>query len=69
MKNIYGILFGFLLCLNAYSIEPVNPDLSPECREILNYLDSIYGNKTISGYNVYVHTPDVYEQTARHGAI
>ncbi len=69
MRIIYGLFWGLLLCFNVYSIEPVNPDLIPEGREVLSYLDSIYGQKTIAGYNVYVHTPDVYEQTARHGAI
>jgi len=68
--RLYAILG--VLCLTAgigSAIEPVNPDLSEEGREVLDYLESIYGENTLAGYNMYVHTPDVYEQTARHGAI
>ncbi|MBD3322096.1 MAG: hypothetical protein GF350_13440 [Chitinivibrionales bacterium] len=62
--SVLLVLFGVVL-----AIEPVNPDLSPEGRELLTYFESIYGTKTVYGYNVYVHTPDVYEQTGKHGAI
>jgi len=49
--------------------EPVNPDLSPAARQVLDYLHSIYGKKVLAGYNVYVHTPDDYEQTGKQAAI
>jgi hypothetical protein len=57
----------FLPCV--LGIEPVNPNLNPAGREVLEYLASIYQTRMICGYNVYVHTPDDYEQTAKHGAI
>jgi len=49
--------------------EPVNPNLSTAARDVLNYLNSIYGKKMLAGYNVYVHTPDDYEQTGKQAAI
>ncbi len=51
------------------AIQPVNPDLTDSARQILNYFESIYGKKVLSGYNVYVHTPDDYEQTGKQAAI
>jgi hypothetical protein len=54
---------------DAFCIEPVNSNLSPTAREVLNYLASTYQTKMLCGYNVYVHTPDDYEQTAKQGAI
>jgi len=49
--------------------DPVNPNLSAEARQILNYLDSTYQKQVLAGYNVYVHTPDDYEQTGKQAAI
>lgn len=54
---------------DAFCIEPVNPNLNPTARQVLNYLDSIYQTKMLCGYNVYVHTPDDYEQTGKQAAI
>jgi mannan endo-1,4-beta-mannosidase len=51
------------------SLEPVNPNLSPSAQRVLDYLESQYGRKMLSGYNVYVHTPDDYGQTGKHAAI
>jgi hypothetical protein len=53
----------------ALGIEPVNPNLNPAGREVLDYLASIDQTGMLAGYNVYVHTPDDYEQTAKQGAI
>jgi mannan endo-1,4-beta-mannosidase len=53
----------------AFGVEPVNPNLSTSAREVLNYLDSVYQKKVLAGYNVYVHTPDDYEQTGKHAAV
>jgi len=62
-------VFALLLSVPAQALEPVNPNATPETRALLNYLDSIYGKKIISGYNVYAHTPDDYGQTGIHAAI
>ncbi len=55
--------------MSAHGAEPANPDLAPEARRLLAYLERVYQHKTLSGYNVYVHTPDDYQQTARHAAV
>ena len=49
--------------------EPVNPNLSPAALEVFHYLESVYQKKVLAGYNVYVHTPDDYEQTGKQAAI
>lgn len=58
-----------VMATRALAIEPVNPQASAEVREVLNYLESVYGKQTLAGYNVYVHTPDDYEQTGRQAAV
>ncbi|MCS7253824.1 MAG: glycosyl hydrolase [Armatimonadota bacterium] len=59
-----------VLCKNAKQIyEPVNPNLSLAAREVFSYLKQIYGKQVLSGYNVYPHTPDDFQQTGRHGAV
>jgi mannan endo-1,4-beta-mannosidase len=49
--------------------EPVNPNLTPEARQVFKYLEATYEKKVLAGYNVYVHTPDDYEQTGKQAAI
>ena len=51
------------------AIEPVNSKLSTTARGVLNYLESVYGKSMLSGYNVYPHTPDDYEQTGVKAAV
>ena len=57
------------LSLSSPAATPVNPRLDPAAREVLDYLASVYGRKQLSGYNVYVHTPDDYEQTGKQAAV
>ncbi|UCD00220.1 MAG: discoidin domain-containing protein [Phycisphaerales bacterium] len=70
-RRLFLIAFTVSCCFlpGAFGIEPVNPNLDPSGREVLEYLASIYQTRMLCGYNVYVHTPDDYEQTAKHGAI
>jgi mannan endo-1,4-beta-mannosidase len=35
----------------VHGIEPVNPNLIPEARQVLNYLESVYGKKVLAGAN------------------
>ena len=60
---------GISFPVDAFGIEPVNPNLNPAARQVLHYLDSVYQTKMLCGYNVYVHTPDDYEQTGKQAAI
>jgi len=64
-----ALLAGLVAVGRTYGIEPVNPNLHATAREVLDYLDSIYQKKVLAGYNVYVHTPDDYEQTGKHAAV
>jgi len=69
-RVVLVLLFaGGSFAADTFGIEPVNPNLNPAAREVLNYLASVYQTKMLCGYNVYVHTPDDYEQTAKQGAI
>jgi mannan endo-1,4-beta-mannosidase len=65
---VLALLTGFLP-VRTFCIQPVNPNLSPTSRKVLEYLDSVYQKNTLCGYNVYVHTPDDYEQTGMQAAI
>jgi hypothetical protein len=51
------------------AIEPINNNISEKARELLTYFESTYQKKVLSGYNHYVHTPNLYEQTGINGAI
>jgi mannan endo-1,4-beta-mannosidase len=66
---VLALLTGFFLPVSTFCIEPVNPNLSPTARRVLECLDSVYQKNTLCGYNVYVHTPDDYEQTGMQAAI
>ena len=63
------LLLAALATATAAAMEPANPNLKPTARKVLNYLESVYGKKMLAGYNVYVHTPDDYEQTGKHAAV
>ena len=54
---------------DAGAFEPVNPKLNASARKVLDYLESVYQKKMLSGYNVYVHTPDDFEQTGKQAVI
>lgn len=53
----------------AWAWQPANPNLCEDGKKLLAYFESIYGKKTLAGYNVYPHTPDDYQQTGRQAAI
>jgi len=66
---LFLVSLGGLACHTSWAIEPANPKLNPQARRVLEYLQSIYGKQVLAGYNVYVHTPDVYEQTGKQAAV
>ena len=46
------IISIFMLSLTvAQAVEPVDRNLIPEARAVLNYLESVYGKKTLAGGN------------------
>ena len=66
---VAAVLVTCAFSRRARAIEPVNPRLSRAARNVLEYLESVYQKKMLAGYNVYVHTPDDYEQTGMQAAI
>jgi len=56
------------ITLNA-AITPSNPDLIPAGREILDYFESQYGSKHISGVNIYPRVANAYLSTGKRGVI
>ncbi len=70
------ILTGFLVLSlggfvmqNGYAIEPVNPDLIKPARDVLNYLESIYGEKTLVGQNKFGEAEEAFELTGKYPAL
>lgn len=68
-RIVAATILALAIPLACTATEPANPKLDPVAREVLAYLDSVYGKKVLSGYNVYPHTPDDYGQTGRQAAI
>lgn len=71
-KVLVAVVFAgccFLRPTDASCIEPANPNLNPAAREVLNYMTSTYQTGMLCGYNMYVHTPDDYEQTGKQPAV
>jgi len=55
--------------LTCFAYDPINEKLSPNAKATFEYLEKTYKTKMLAGYNVFGHTPDIYEQTGKHGAI
>ena len=53
----------------ANAVEPADPDLIPEARKVLDYLESVYGNKTLTGMASYGGWRPIYEMSGRAPAI
>jgi len=71
MKSV--TIGAFVVLIHAASlpaIEPADPDLIPEGRRVLNYLDSIYGKKCLLAVqNSGSAEKDVYEKTGRKPSV
>ena len=50
-------------------VEPVNPELIPEGRAILDYFESIYREKCLIGQNKYDHAEKAHEITGKYPAL
>ena len=68
-RYFVGFALMLLLAAPASALEPANPRLNATARKVLDYLESVYQKKMLSGFNVYVHTPDDYEQTGKQAAV
>ncbi len=61
-----------VLCLAAsaaQALEPVNPDLIPEARAVLDYLESVYGKRTVGGVSGTRNVAKVHEICGKYPAI
>jgi mannan endo-1,4-beta-mannosidase len=68
MKQLFIITGVMLMCGTVRAIEPVDKELIPEARRVLDYLASQYGKKTLSGSTSGVG-PFVHEATGRWPAV
>jgi mannan endo-1,4-beta-mannosidase len=64
---IVSVLAPSPLPLNA--TEPADPELSVEAREVLDYLSSIYGKKTLIGQDKFWEAERFHEATGKYPAI
>lgn len=73
LRHLVRFALGLLLVAGmaapVVATEPANPKLNATARKVLDYLESVYQKKMLCGYNVYVHTPDDYEQTGKQAAV
>jgi mannan endo-1,4-beta-mannosidase len=53
----------------AEAIEPVNPDLIPEARALWDYLESVYGKRTLSGVSGMGNAEEIHEICEKHPAV
>lgn len=69
-RMVCKMMVGMIaLWVYASGIEPVNPNLDNAGREVLNYLESVYGKKCLFGYVDVDEKVATYNATARYGAI
>jgi len=68
---IGGFCLAALVWLGAlaHALEPVNPDLIPEARRVLDYLTSIYGKKTLAGTSGGYNAKAIFEMSGRYPAV
>ena len=52
---ILGLLAGIFFSCSNQQFKPVNPNITPEASELLEYLYSIRGKQTLSGQHNYPH--------------
>jgi len=63
------LVFGLAGSSTATAVEPADPDLIPEARKVLDYLQSVYGTTTLTGMASYGGWRPVYEMSGRAPAI
>lgn len=72
MKTMFrfaGVSLALIATLGSFAAEPVNPDLIPEARAVLDYFESIYGEQSLAGISGTNNADAVYELTGKRPAI
>jgi len=66
-----SLLLAVLLCSASLSsaVTPADPDLTSEARAVLNYLESIYGKKTLAGISGTNNAAAIYKECGKHPAV
>ena len=67
--GITGLVFVSVIFQSISGIEPVDKDLIPEGRIVLDYLESIYGNKTLAGVSGTKNAKDIEQESGKYPAI
>jgi mannan endo-1,4-beta-mannosidase len=66
---LFGIGIFSMIPRGARAIEPVNPNLSPKARAVLEFLESQYGKRVLSGMNGPSETAEVIEISGETPAV
>lgn len=71
LLNRMAVVSALVLILGrpGWSAEPVNPDLIPEARAVLDYLESVYGKKSLVGQDKFGEARRAFEAGGKHPAI
>ena len=72
MKTQVSVLISAIVLAalrSAPAIEPADKELIPEARAVLNYLESVYGKKTIAALNGLSNVSGVQEAAGKEPAI
>lgn len=68
---VIGLVLTFFAAasLPLRAIEPADPEMSAEASEVLDYLASIYGQKTLLGQDKFWETDRFHETTGKMVAL
>ena len=68
---VIGLVLTFFAAapLPLRAIEPADPEMTAEAREVLDYLASIYGQKTLIGQDKFWEADRFHETTGKYPAI
>lgn len=69
MKLLASSLVIALMLTQALAIEPADKDLIPEARQLLSYLESVYGKKTIAALNGAKNVDGIKQASGKEPAI
>jgi len=69
-SGLAGLAAALLIAASAAeALEPADPDLIPEARAVLNYLESIYGKRTLTGVSGTRNAEQIHSICGRHPAV
>ena len=63
------IIACLLISTTALALEPADRELIPEARAVLNYLESVYGKKTVAGLNGLKNVAGIKQASGKEPAL